>query len=250
MEYLDSETLNKLISDNYSRMVISLKSDYEGEEAFSLVKKIRSISSKYYKDQYYLAGESVSTYDLMETVTQDTIRVNAIAIGAVFIVLLFTMKSLYIPVILVMAIETAIWINLSIPYISGNSLFYIGYLIISSVQLGATVDYAILLTSRYMENRKNHSKKDSIIETMSSVTVSILTSASILTISGLLLGLISTHGVISQLGILLAMGTVLSSIIVLFVIPGMLYLSDKVIEKTTWNAEFYKDDKNILLENN
>lgn len=249
MEYLDSETLDKLISDNYSRMVISVKSDYEGEEAFSLVKKIRALSKKYYGDKYYLAGETVSTYDLMETVTEDTVRVNAIAIIAVFIVLLLTMKSLSIPVILVMAIETAIWINLSIPYISGTPLFYIGYLIISSVQLGATVDYAILLTSRYMEDRKNYSKKDSIIETMSSVTVSILTSASILTIAGLLLGFISTHGVISQLGKLLAMGTVISSIIVLFIVPGMLYLCDGIIEKTTWKSNFYKEDKNILKTN-
>ena len=153
------------------------------------------------------------------------------------------MKSLSIPVILVMAIETAIWINLSVPYIRGTSLFYIGYLIISSVQLGATVDYAILLTSRYMEDRQNYSKKDSIIETMSSVTVSILTSASILAVGGMLLGIISTHGVISQMGQLLAIGAALSTTILLFVIPGMLYLLDGVIEKTTLKANFYKENK-------
>lgn len=240
MEYIDSETLDQLISDNYSRMIISLNADYEGDEVFALVEDIRELAKEYYGDKYHLAGDSVTTYDLKNVVTEDTIIVNAIAVGAVFIVLLLTMKSLSIPVILVMAIETAIWINLSIPYIMGSTLFYIGYLIISSVQLGATVDYAILLTSRYMEDRQNYSKKDSIIETMSSVTVSILTSASILTIAGLLLGFISTHGVISQLGKLLAEGTVLSSIIVLFVIPGMLYLCDGIIEKTTWKAHFYK----------
>lgn len=244
MEYVDSKTLEELISDDYSRMIINLKADYEGEETFSLVNEIREISKEYYGDEYRLAGESVSVYDLMETVTADTVRVNAIAIGAVFVVLLFTMKSISIPFILVMGIETAIWINLSIPYITGGTLFYIGYLIISSVQLGATVDYAILLTSRYMEDRQNYSKKDSIIETMSSVTVSILTSASILAITGGLLGVISTHGIISQLGQLLAIGTVLSSIIVLFVIPGMLYLFDGMIEKTTWKANFYRENEN------
>lgn len=251
-EYVDSEILKQLISDNYSRMIISIKSDYEGNEVFSLVKEIRYLSNKYYGDRYYLAGESVSTYDLMETVTSDTVRVNAIAIGAVFIVLLLTMKSLSIPVILVLAIETAIWINLSVPYVIGKPLFYIGYLIISSVQLGATVDYAILLTSRYMEDRQKYCKKDSIIETMSSVTVSILTSACILTIAGLLLGFISTHGVISQLGQLLARGTVLSSIIVLFVIPGMLYLCDGLIEKTTFKVHFYRKNKkeNNLISRN
>ena len=240
MDYVDNATLEQLISKNYSRMVISIKADYEGKKTFSIVEKMRALGEKYYGDEYYLAGESVSTYDLKTVVTEDTVKVNAIAIGAVFIVLLLTMKSLTIPVILVMAIETAIWINLSIPYITGSTLFYIGYLIISSVQLGATVDYAILLTSRYMEDRKEHSKHNSIIETMSSVTVSILTSASILAIAGFLLAGISTHGVISQLGKLLGVGTVLSAIIVLFVVPGMLYLCDGIIEKTTYKAEFYK----------
>ena len=242
-EYLESETLDKLMSKNYSRMVISVKADYEGEEAFSLVEKIRSLSEKYYGDDYYLAGETVSTYDLKDVVTEDTIRVNIIAIGAVFVILLLTMKSLSIPVILVLAIETAIWINLSIPYVMGRPLFYIGYLIISSVQLGATVDYAILLTSRYMEIRQDYPKKESILETMSSVTLSILTSASILTIAGALLGIISTHGVISQLGQLLAVGTILSSIVVLFVIPGILFAFDKLIEMTTLKTNFYKEEK-------
>lgn len=249
MEYFDSSTLDQLISKNYSRMIISVKADYEGEIIFSIIEKMRELGSKYYGSKYYLAGESVSTYDLKTVVTGDTIRVNEIAIGAVFLVLLVAMRSISIPVILVMAIETAIWINLSIPYIMGTELFYIGYLIISSVQLGATVDYAILLTSRYMETRQNNIKKDSIVKTMSSVTLSILTSASILTTSGVLLCVISTNGVISQLGRLLAIGTILSAIIVLFVIPGMLYLFDYIIEKTTIRSNFYRENSSKSLKN-
>lgn len=249
MEYIDSNTLDQLISNNYSRMIISIKADYEGETTFSIVENMRSLASKYYGNKYHLAGESVSTYDLKTVVTEDTIVVNGIAVGAVFVVLLLAMKSMSIPIILVMAIETATWINLSLPYIIGNELFYIGYLIITSVQLGATVDYAILLTSRYMETRQNNIKKDSIVKTMSSVTISILTSASILTIAGLLLGVISTHGVISQLGQLLAIGTVLSSVVVLFVIPGMLYLFDGIIEKTTIRPGFYKENSSKSLKN-
>lgn len=233
MDYIDNETLSKLISDNYSRMVITLDSDYEGEETFKLIEDIRSLGKKYYGEAYLLAGESASTYDLMDTITKDNQRVNAIAIGAVFIVLLITMKSISIPVILVLAIETAIWINLSIPYFKGETLFYIAYLIISTVQLGATVDYAILFTTRYMEIRENELKKNAIIETLKSTTISIITSASILTLAGILLWKISTHGVLSQLGHLLARGTVLSTVIVLFVIPGMLYIFDIIIRKTT-----------------
>lgn len=239
MDYVDNETLSKLISDNYSRLVLTVDADFEGEKTFNLIEEIRSLAKSYYGDKYLLAGESASTYDLMDTITKDNDRVNLIAIGAVFVVLLLSMKSITIPVILVLAIETAIWINLSVPYFTNDFVFYIAYLIISSVQLGATVDYAILLTSRYMEVRETASKKKTIVETLRSTTVSIMTSASILTIAGLLLWKISTHGILSQLGHLLARGTALSTLIVLFVIPGMLYVFDGLIQKTTVGVKFF-----------
>ncbi|MBQ8998949.1 MAG: MMPL family transporter, partial [Clostridium sp.] len=244
-EYVDESILSELISDNYSRMVINVKADYEGEETFNIVKKVRDIAAKYYSNSYFLAGESVSTYDLMDTITADNIRVNLIAIGAVFLVLLIAFKSLLIPVILVLSIETAIWINLGVPYFIDETLHYIAYLIISTVQLGATVDYAILLTNSYVENRRDYFKKEALLKTISSVTLSILTSAIILSLAGLLLGMISTHGIIKQLGSLLAKGTVLSTTIVLFVVPGLLYILDKPIQKTMYKPEF----KNIKEKN-
>lgn len=225
-EYLDAETLSLLESEHYSRMVISVDVAYEGEETFALVEQIRGIAQKYYPDAYHLAGGGVSTYDLMITVTDDMLKVNLIAIGAVFVVLLLTMKSIVLPVILVLTIETAIWINLSIPYYAGEPLFYIAYLIISSIQLGATVDYAILFTDRYKENRESLGKKESVVETISNVTVSILTSGITLTVVGFLLGIFSTHGLISQLGYLLGKGTLCSLACVFFVLPGFLYLLD------------------------
>ena len=180
-------------------MVLSVDVDYEGEETFSFIKEIRGIADKYYNGSWYLAGEGVSTYDLMDTVTSDMAKVNLVAIGAVFLVLLLTAKSIVLPVILVLAIETAIWINLSIPYFMDNTIFYIAYLIISSIQLGATVDYAILLSERY-SRRETYEKKEAVIKTISAVTVSIITSGGVLTIVGFLLGNISTHGLLSQLG--------------------------------------------------
>ena len=220
--------LAKLQSENYDRMVLNVAVDYEGSETFALVEKVRDIAEKYYPDEYYLAGEGVSTYDLMDTITADMVKVNLLAIGAVFVVLLLTMKSVVLPVILVMTIETAIWINLSIPYVTGQSIFYIAYLIISSIQLGATVDYAILFTERYKENRQTMNKKDSIVETVSNVTVSILTSGITLTVVGFLLGIISTHGLLSQLGYFLGRGTICSMIAVLFVLPCFLYVTDGI----------------------
>lgn len=117
---------------------------------------------------------------------------------------------------------------MAVPYFQGNTVFYISYLIISSVQLGATVDYAILLTDRYRECRQTMDKKESIVETISAVTVSILTSGSVMTVVGFLMGYISTHGLLAQLGKFLGIGTIFSMLIVLFVLPGMLYLLDRI----------------------
>lgn len=230
-EFLDADTLAQLQSDNYSRMVLSVDADYEGEETFRLVEQIREIAEKYYPGTYYLAGEGVSSYDLMNTVTADMVKVNAIAIGAVLVVLLILQKSIVLPVILVLCIETAIWINLSIPYFAGDIVFYIAYLIISSIQLGATVDYAILFSDRYREARVTHSKKDAIVETISAVMVSVLTSGSVLTVVGFLLGKMSSNGLLAQLGMFLGVGAICSLVIVLFVLPGFLYLLDGLFMK-------------------
>ncbi len=238
--YLEGDLLSKLESENYRRMVISVESGFEGEETVSLIKEIEKIVQQYYPDTYYLAGEGVSTYDLMNIITSDMVKVNMIAIGSVFIVLLLSMKSISIPVILVLGIETAVWINLAIPYFKDSVIFYIAYLIISSIQLGATVDYAILFTERYKEYRVTMYKKQAIISTVSAVTISILTSGSVLTAVGFLLGYISSHGLLSQLGFFLGKGTLTSMAIVFFVLPGLLYIFDGIIGRTTKNSNFLK----------
>lgn len=230
-EYLDESVLEKLNSENYTRMVLNVDAAYEGGETFSLVEKIRETAEKYYPGEWYLAGEGVSTYDLMDTVTEDMIKVNLVAIGAVFVVLLITTKSFILPLILVLSIETAIWLNLSIPYFTNQTIFYIAYLIISSIQLGATVDYVILLTERYKEMRAEYPKKEAVVKTISAVSVSVMTSSSVMTVVGFLLGAFSSHGLLSQLGFFLGKGTLCSLAIVLFVLPGLLYLSDRVIIK-------------------
>lgn len=227
VELVPDSLTEKLYSDSYSRMLISVGVDYEGDETFALVERIRNAASESYGDDYYLAGQGVSTYDLMDTITADMLKVNLVAIGAVFLVLLLTMKRLKTPIVLVLVIETAIWINLTIPYLMHKPLFYIAYLIISSIQLGATVDYAILFSDRYHECLENYTPKESITEALSQTTVSILTSGSIMITVGFLLGIISTHGLLSQLGYLLGKGTICSLIAVLFVLPGLLYLTTK-----------------------
>lgn len=207
--------------------MISVAADYEGPETTALIESIRGLGQQYYGDAYYLAGEGVSTLDQKHTVMADMIKVNLAAIGAVFMVLLITMRSPVLPVILVLTIEAAIWINLAVPYFMDSSIFYIAYLIISSIQLGATVDYAILMSDRYRENRQSLSRDTAVWRTVSDVTVSIITSGVVLSFCGFLMGTISSHGVLSQLGILLGRGTICSLLAVLFVLPGLLRITDR-----------------------
>lgn len=136
------------------------------------------------------------------------------------------MKSLTLPFILVLSIETAIRLDPAIPYFAGQTLFCIAYLIISSVQLGATVDYAILLTDRYPENRRTAGKQQALTSALASCMVSILTSGSVMTVVGFLPGKFSTHGLLAQPGIL----------------PGLLYVLDGLIRVTTKGADLYEEN--------
>ncbi len=243
LEYLDSDDLAQLMSDEYSRMVLSVDVPYEGPSTFALVEQIRAVAEKYYPGQYHLAGSGVSTYDLMDTVTADLVKVNLVAIGAVFLVLLLTMRSLWLPVVLVLTIETAIWLNLSVPYFSGSSIFYITYLIISAIQLGATVDYAILFTDRYRENRRSAERHQAVVKTVADTAVSILTSGSVLTVVGLLMGYISSNQLLAQLGLLLGRGTIFSLGAVLLVLPGLLYVSDRLVMGRRRDAGIEKEER-------
>ena len=192
---------------------------------------------QYYPDNYYLAGQGVSTYDLMDTITADMVKVNLLAIGAVFLILLLMKRQLLLPIILVLSIETAIWINLAIPYFRGQYVFYIAYLIISSVQLGATVDYAILFSDRYQEFRETLGRKEAVAATVSAVTTSVSTTGSAMAVVGFLMGAISTNQLLGQLGNFLGVGSLVSLAIVLSALPGFLYLADPLIIKKKKTAE-------------
>ena len=227
--YLDDATLSQLVSNGTTRMVLSVAADFEGDAAFALVEQVRAIAQQYYPDSWYLAGQGVSTYDLMDTITGDMAMVNFVAIAAVFLVLLILERSLILPIVLVLCIETAIWFNLALPYFTGTVVFYIAYLIISSVQLGATVDYAILFSDRYREYRQTLDKKPAIVATVATVTTSVLTTGSGLAVVGFLMGAISSNQLLAQLGNFLGVGSLASLTIVLLALPGILYLIDPLI---------------------
>lgn len=242
-ELADKDTLSQVESEHYRRLVLSVDAAYEGEETFTLVEQIRNIAQQYYPDTWLLAGAGVSTTDLMSTITHDKDLVDIIAVVAVLGVLFFATRSLILPFILVFVIETSIWCNFAIPYFDGSSIFFLSYLIVSTIQLGVTVDYAILFSERYRESRRTMPKKRAIRATVEAVTIPICTSGIVMVVVGFLLGAVSTHGVLAQLGHFLGVGVSMSLISILFVLPGFLYLFDGLIDRLTWHEHFLRNDK-------
>lgn len=231
-------TLSQLEGSDYARMVVSVSAKYEGDATFNLVDEIRSIAQDYYPDEWLLAGEGVSTTDLMQTISEDKEKVDVIAMLAVLAVLVLATRSLSLPVILVFVIETSIWLNFAVPYFTGQPEFYIAYLIVSTIQLGVTVDYAILITDRYKEDRRSMGKKQALRVAIESCTAPVCTSGIVLTVVGFLLSAVSSHGILAQLGHFLGVGVLMSLIAVIFVLPGFLYACDGLIAKTTVRARF------------
>lgn len=222
----------KFRNENYSRFVIYLKTDSETELAFNSVKDLESIAEKYYGDKYEITGVIPITMDIKEVVNSDYNTVNMFSILAVMVILLFTFKSLIVPVLLTLVIELGIFINMAIPYYMGHSMMFIGYLIVSSIQLGATIDYAILLTNNYLELRKNNNKKESAILAVSRSLPSILTSGGILVVAAFLIKWCSSITAVSQMGELIGRGALISILLVILFLPYILVAFDKLIETT------------------
>ena len=242
-DFVPEDSLSQLYSEHYSRFVVTLDTEEIEEGWTEKMDEIHNIAESIYGEDALIAGDLASTEDLKNTITVDNTRVNLLAILFVFAILLINFRSVSLPVILTLVIELSIWINLSVPYLQSITLHYIGYLIISSVQLGATIDYAILLTGRYLEERKMRNRREAAKESIRVCVLSLFTSAVILTIAGCVLGAISTNLVLSQLGTLVGRGAVISFFLVLFILPGLLMILDPIIEKTTRKANFYKEEK-------
>ncbi len=240
-EYLEDSITDNFYSDHYSRIILYTDTPEESEIAFAVVRQVQEKAESYYGDEVYSCGQSANLLDMKNVIEADTWLVNLIALTAIGLVLLFIFQSLSLPLILLFTIEAAIWINLSIPYFYGNAINYLGFLVINTVQLGATVDYAILLTDHYRVIRKKKPRKEAMILTYGETFHSILISAVILSSAGFVVAYTSTNPIVSELGILLGRGTILSMVMVVLVLPALLLLFDKVIGKTTLRARFFKD---------
>ncbi|MCL2158978.1 MAG: MMPL family transporter [Oscillospiraceae bacterium] len=236
-EFLEKSITDQFYSKNFARFVIYINTPQEGEAAFSTVEQITEAAKRYYTEGVYTVGQSAILYDIKTVVQKDNSRTNLIAIVAIFLVLLVTFKSGAIPFLLLFTIESAIWINLAIPYFTGTSINYVGYLVLNTVQLGATVDYAILLTVNYMRNRRTMQKTEAVHNALGSSFRSILISAATMATAGFTLSGTTSNPLIADIGVLIGRGTLLSMTMVLVMLPAILTICDPIIQKTTYNKE-------------
>lgn len=225
------ESVTGLLHDEsgWSRILIYVRSKGESEKAFQYSDEIQSIMKKYYPEESYLVGATPSTQDIKTTITADYSRVNTLSLIGVFVVVMFSFRSVLIPIITMIPIEVAIFINMAVPYIAGETMIFIGYIIVSSIQLGATVDYAILTTNNYIACRKELDKNAAAVETLKRSIPSILTSGSILTIVGYILYHVSSIAAIGDMGHLIGRGAILSMILVCTLMPALLVLGDRIL---------------------
>lgn len=237
--------MNQLQGENYSRMLVYLTLPEESEETFAFIDRMHDIAGKYYDGKILVCGESVSQYDLQKTFGRDNTVVSVVSILAVLVVLLFTFKSAGMPVLLIAVIQGCIWINFSVPTIQHDNLFFMGYLIVSSIQMGANIDYAIVIASRYTELRETMGRKESIINTMNLSFPTIITSGSMMAVSGILIGKMTSDVAIFGIGKSLGRGTLISIFVTMFVLPQILLAGDKIIEKTAFVMNMPVRTKNV-----
>lgn len=241
-DLLPDRLISALISDHYSRMILIAESPAESPETYELAETIRAMADQAYPDQEtHLAGANFVLLDMKTTINQDLSIVNGLAILAIALVIMLTFRSLALPALLVLTIELSVWINLAIPYLTGTPLNFIGYLVISTVQLGATVDYGILMAQHYMDHRRLLNRKEAAMRTVQTVAGSIIPPALILASAGFVLSFVSSISVVSELGGVLGRGALTSLVMVLFLLPNLLRLFDRFIEKTTMKVQFLPD---------
>lgn len=227
---------SKLKSDNYEIAFVCSVYKAATDEVNSQIADINKIVKKYSKDSMVI-GEAPLTKDLQDVTDIDLVNVNYVSVAAIFLIILITFKSILIPVILVMVIEFAIFLNMSVPFYTHESLPFVASIVIGTIQLGATVDYAILMTSRYHKERvvRRKSKKEAIDIAHKTSIKSIMISGMCLFASTFGVTMSSSIDMIKSICTLLSRGAVISTIVVILVLPAMLTVFDKWICKTTWD---------------
>lgn len=219
------------VSNDMRRMVITLDMKEESPETFDMIDRLLTHVEDQSFEYYYIIGSSQAAYVLKEIIETDYQLVILIAIIAVMLVILILYKNIFIPILLTFVILGSVFTAMSIPYLSQNSLSFLGYLVVSAILLGATIDYAILFSKRYTDLRLTHQKHQAMSLAIEETAPSILTSALIFAIAGFAVGIISSIQAISDIGLLILYGAILGFIYVIFLLPQLLFISDKWISK-------------------
>lgn len=227
--FLPESVTKQLRTGSYARILISMETREESSYSFQCSEKLTEIVKKYYPEDSYVIGMTPTTIDIRDILTDDYNRVSIISLAGVALVVMLTFHSVMVPILVIIPIEVAIYLNMTIPYIIGDSMVYIGYIIVSCLQLGATIDYSILMTNNYMEFRETMGSREAAVTAIAKSAISILTSGGILTVVGYLLYFTSSIQAISQVGRLVGRGALLSMLLVLSLLPALLAAFDKPI---------------------
>lgn len=226
----------QLQGEDYSRMLLYLTLPVSGDETYAFTDTIHEIARKYYPEgNIYVAGNSTNEYDFEKSFALDNTVVSVVSILIILAVLLFTFNSAAMPILLILVIQGSIWINFSIPVFTGNRLFFMSYLVVSSIQMGANIDYAIVIANRYQELKNTMPHRDAMIESLNFAFPTVITSGTILTVSGLLIGQLTSEAAIVGIGQSLGRGTILSMLLVLFVLPQILLIGGNLADKTSFS---------------
>lgn len=235
------EQLNKaqlqLQSDKYSRLVVYLNLPEESDETMDFLDTMHAMIAKYYSSDTYIVGNSTNVKDLSSSFGEDNMLISVLSALFVVIILLFTFKSAGLPVLLIVVIQGSIWINFSVPTIQHESLYFLGYLIVNSIQMGANIDYAIVISSHYTDLKKEMRPKEAMIAALNEAFPTIFTSGTILAVAGALIGVMTTNPVIAAIGTCLGRGTVISIVLVMAVLPQILLIGDTIVERTSFDVK-------------
>ena len=244
-----TDARKQLESEKYSRFLVVWDRELEGKATFAAIDEVEGIAKNYY-NEVYVVGDASSNYEISKSFGTDNLRISIITALLVGIILLFTFQSAALPFILVLTIQGSIWVNFSLPYLANEPMFFLSYLIVSSIQMGATIDYAIVITGRYMVLREEcESKNKAISRTLNEAFPTIITSGTIMAASGFVIGFLTSNATIASLGKTLGIGVLISMILVMFVLPVLLYLFDFTIDKTSFSKKNNEEESRREDEN-
>ena len=235
--------VDQLRGEHWNRLVFSADVPVEGEESTALVEKLRAIAGHYYgSGKVLVVGDITSARDLGDSYTGDSVLISLLTILFVYVILLFTFHTVIGSAILVFVIQGSIWINFSFPYLRHVVPSFVTNMIVSAIQMGATIDYAIVLMNRYRVLRQTKPKKEAMAEAVGHSFPTVLTSGSIMTIAGLLIGFRVSDVYVSHIGMAVGRGAFTSVILVLTVLPQLIALLDGAIKKTTFTIRLNGGD--------